>query len=91
MADDGQLLLANMTLYAPDGLLLVMMERFEPLTSSVDCNGTDGMMSLSFSSQEAYQYALREWNYINDSDDGKFLLIANHESCTSSDKRTPYL
>ena len=80
-----------MTLYAPDGLLLVMMERFEPLTSSVDCNGTDGMMSLKFSSQDAYEYALKEWSYINDSDDGKFLLIANHESCSDSDRRTPYM
>lgn len=68
-----------MTLYAADGLLLVLMERFDSLTSSVDCNDDDGTMSLTFKSQDAYNHALQEWNYVNQNDDGKFLLIANHE------------
>ena len=68
-----------MTLYAADGLLLVLMERFDSLTSSVDCNDDDGTMSLTFKSQDAFNYALQEWNYVNQNDDGKFLLIANHE------------
>ena len=68
-----------MTLYAADGLLLVLMERFDSLTSSVDCNDDDGTMSLTFKSQDAFNHALQEWNYVNQNDDGKFLLIANHE------------
>ena len=68
-----------MTLYAADGLLLILMERFDSLTSSVDCDGDDGTMSLTFDSQDAFNYALQEWNYVNQNDDGKFLLIANHE------------
>lgn len=87
----GQLLLANMTLYAPDGLLMIMMERFEGLTSSVDCKGDDGSMSLTFSSQKAFDYTLHEWSYINENDDGQFLLIANHEGCGPDDQRQPYL
>ncbi len=67
-----------MTLYAPDGLEMVMMERFEGLTSAVDCHGDDGSMSLAFSSANAFNYALQEWAHINDSDNGTFLLIANH-------------
>ena len=68
-----------MTLYAPDGLLLIMMERFEGLTSSVDCKGDDGTISLTFNSENAFNYALQEWSYINQNDNGTFLLIANHE------------
>ena len=67
-----------MTLYAADGLLLVLMERFDSLTSSVDCNDNDGKMSLTFKSQDAFNQALQEWNYVNQNDEGKFLLIANH-------------
>ncbi len=89
--DNGQLLFANMTLYAPDGLLMIMMERFEGLTSSVDCKGDDGLMSLTFQSENAFKYALQEWNFINQNDEGKFLLIANHEGCGPGDQRQPYL
>lgn len=90
-AENGQLLLANMTLYAADGLLLILMERFDSLTSSVDCDGDDGTMSLTFNSQDAFNYALQEWNYVNQNDDGQFLLIANHEGCGPDDERQPYL
>ncbi|KAL2038814.1 hypothetical protein N7G274_008572 [Stereocaulon virgatum] len=77
--NNGQLLLAQMTLYAPDGLLLIMMERFEGLTSSVDCKGDDGTISLTFNSENAFNHALQEWSYINQNDNGTFLLIANHD------------
>lgn len=80
-----------MTLYAQDGLEMVMMERFESLTSAVDCHGDDGTMSLTFSSANAYNAALQEWAHINDSDDGKFLLIANHDGCGPDDERQPYM
>ncbi len=89
--DGGQLLLANMTLYAPDGLLMIMLERFEGLTTAVDCKGDDGIMSLTFSSQDAFNHALQEWSYINKNDDGQFLLMANHEGCGPDDQRQPYL
>ena len=89
--DHGQLLLANMTLYAEDGLEIVLMERFEGLTSAVDCKGDDGTMSLTFSSQGAYKYALKQWDFINKSDNGTFLLIANHDGCGPDGERQPYL
>lgn len=89
--NDGQLLLANMTLYAPDGLLMIMMERFEGLTSSIDCRGDDGTMSLTFKSLNAFNRALQSWSYINDNDNGEFLLIANQDGCGPDDQRQPYL
>ncbi len=70
---------------------MVTMERFEGLTSSVDCNGDDGIVSLTFQSQNAYEFALQEWAYINDSDDDHFLLIGNHVSCGAGNDRQPYL
>ncbi len=80
-----------MTLYAEDGLEIVMMERFEGLTSAVDCNGDDGTMSLTWSSQNSYEYALQQWKFINRSDNGTFLLIANHDGCGPDGERQPYL
>ncbi|KAL8957357.1 MAG: hypothetical protein Q9183_006083, partial [Haloplaca sp. 2 TL-2023] len=88
--ESGQLLLANMTLYAPDGLPIILMERFEGLTKAVDCKGDDGAMSLTFKSREAYAYALKTWQYINEDDDKQFLLIANHDGCGPDDERQPY-
>ena len=88
--DDGQLLFANMTLYAPSGLPIVLMERFEGLTSAMDCKGDDGTMSLTFTSKEAYNYALEIWGYINEDDEEQFLLIANHDGCGPADERQPY-
>ena len=80
-----------MTLFAPDGLQIVMMERFEGLTKEVDCHGDDGQMSLTFASQEAFDYALRTWSNINEHKDDKFLLIANHAGCGPDDERQPYI
>lgn len=70
---------------------MVMMERFEGLTSSVDCNGDDGMISMTFQSENAYRSALQEWAYINESEDDRFLLIGNHVSCGADNDRQPYL
>lgn len=80
-----------MTLYARDGLLIIMMERFEPLTTSVDCKGDDGEMSLTFASADAFNHALQQWSYINENEEGKFLMIANHAGCGPDDQRQPYL
>lgn len=79
-----------MTLYAPDGLQMIMMERFEGLTSAVDCKGDDGTMSLTFKSPQAFDYALKTWTYVNEKDDNNFLLIANHDGCGPADERQPY-
>ena len=80
-----------MTIYAENGLEIVSMERFEGLTSAVDCKGDDGQMSLTFSNQNAFQYALQQWAFINEKDDGSFLLIANHDGCGPDNERQPYM
>lgn len=83
--------MANMTLYAPNGMLMVLLEHFDHLTSTIDCQGDDGTMSLTFKSNQAYQYALKAWGYINDNADDKFLLIANHQGCGPDEERQAYM
>lgn len=88
--DNGNILLANMTLYAPDGQQIVMMESFEGLTSAVDCEGDDGSMSLTFTSKDAFNAAVEKWGVINENDEDSFLLIANHDGCGPEDQRQAY-
>lgn len=76
-----------MTLHAPDGSALVTMERFEGLTSAVDCQGADGEVSITFKSREAFDYAMKTWKYINDNDHAHFILVTNHDGCGDADER----
>lgn len=82
--------MADMTLYAEDGLPIVLLERFDDLTSSVDCKGDDGAMSLTFKSEKAYDYAMTVWSKINENDAKNLLVIANHDGCGPDDHRQPY-
>lgn len=68
-----------------------MMESFETLTSAIDCNGSDGKLSLTFKDHKAMMYALMKWAYINEKEDEEFILIANHEGCGPSEERVPYM
>ncbi|KAF6235168.1 hypothetical protein HO173_006797 [Letharia columbiana] len=90
-ADDGRFLLANMTLHAPDGLPIVLLERFEELDVEVDCRDDEGVLSLMFGSSDAFEYAREKWGYVNKVDDGKFLLIANKDGCGPGGQRQPYV
>lgn len=85
------MLLAHMKLHASNGMEIVLMERFEHLTKSVDCHGQDGILSLTFKSKAAFNRALEAWSFINDAEEVKFLLITNHEDCSPSDQRRPYM
>ena len=89
--ENGGLLFANMTLHAPNGMLMVLLEYFDHLTSTIDCQGDDGQMSLTFNSQNAFQYALQAWGYINANSNDKFLLIANHQGCGPDEERQAYM
>lgn len=90
LAYGGEDVLANLTLYAPDGHQVVALEEFDDLTTNVDCKGDDGEMSLTMKSPEAFQQACNKWDFVNQTPDGKFLLIANHKGCGPDDQRQPY-
>ena len=87
----GQGTLAKLNLYASQGMDIVNMERFDHLTSAVDCNDDDGVLSLTFISDEAYQNAGQIWTEATKNEEDKFLLIANHEGCGPADQRQPYI
>ena len=70
---------------------MILLEEFDDLTRAVDCKGDDGLMSLTFKDQAAFDYALKTWSYINKKEESKFLVIANHEGCGPDDQRQPYL
>ena len=80
-----------MTLHAPDGMNIVKLEEFDGLTKSIDCKGDDGSMSLTFKSLDIFKKALKAWDFINEAEENKFLLIANHNGCGPDDQRQPYL
>ena len=80
-----------MTLYAPDGLQIIWMERFEDYTSAIDCEDDDGSISLTLKSEAAFKYPVQIWAWINGAAEKKFFLIANHDSCGPQDERQPYL
>lgn len=90
MIEDGQTHFADMTLYAPNDLLIISMEVFEGLTSAVDCHGDDGTLSLTFRSREALDYALEKWSWINEDADKVFIMIANHDGCGPDRERQAY-
>lgn len=92
--DGQQLLLANITLRAPSGMPIVMMERLEALTSAVDCSAGGGNggneLSVTWTSDEAYAAALRSWEFINEDKELQFLIITNHKGCGPDKQRAAY-
>lgn len=89
--DDGTVAIANVTLTAPPGLPIVLLERFESLTKYVDCNGDDGDMSLTFKSEDAFQRSLQAWDFVNQGEAHRFMVIANHDGCGWDSQRQPYM
>ncbi|KAK2734878.1 hypothetical protein FQN57_001441 [Myotisia sp. PD_48] len=90
IAGDNEINIANMTMYAMNGLPIVMMEAFEDLTKSVDCDGNDGELSLSFESKDAYHSAISTWGYIHEDKNANFLMITNHDGCGPQGERQCY-
>ncbi|KAA8908672.1 hypothetical protein FN846DRAFT_906091 [Sphaerosporella brunnea] len=88
---NGQLLLANITLTAPDGMLVVMMERLEGLTTAVDCSTVgDGALGVTWKDKETYQEALNSWSWVNENSTNQFLVVVNHEGCGEDAQRAAY-
>lgn len=87
----GQHHLANLTIYAPNGVPMITMERFEGRAAAVECKAADGIVSVTFRSEDAWRFAVGEWGYVNDDVDEHFLLIGNHVGCGMDGDRRPYL
>ena len=48
---------------------------------------------MTFASTDAFEKAESEWKFVNENDDGKFLLITDgfRDSCGSEGQRNPFV
>ena len=80
-----------MTLFAQDGLPIILLEGFEELIVSVNCEDDEGTLALKFGSTEAFEHAKKQWAYVNEKEHGRFLLIANHDNFGPDEQRQGYV
>jgi len=89
--EDKGVMMANMTLFSPGGVPVILMERFEGLTKSVDCSiENDKSIGLTLLDQKGFEYAKEAWDWINAADDDEFIMITDHEGCAPGDERKAY-
>ena len=67
------------------------MNLFNHLTSAIDCDDSDGIMSITLKNRKYFDYAMSKWSYINNDATSQFLMIADSENCTDDQQKTPYL
>ncbi|KAF3316504.1 hypothetical protein TWF173_001792 [Orbilia oligospora] len=85
-----QMYLANVTLHAPDPEHpLIMMEKFDGLTTSLECTSRS-QMKIKFKSKPAMDHAVAAWKWVNSEEADYFYLIANHPTCCPTSQRAPY-
>ncbi|KAK6529281.1 hypothetical protein TWF281_008459 [Arthrobotrys megalospora] len=85
-----QMYLANVTLHAPDPEHpLIMMEKFDGLTTGLECTSRT-QMKIRFKSKPAMDHAVAAWKWVNSGEADYFFLIANHPTCCPSSQRAPY-
>ena len=89
--DSGAHLLAHMTLQAPDGLPIVLLEHFQELVVEINCRDQEGRLDLKWDSVNAFEVAKSQWNYVNKDEKGRFLVIANQDGCGQTGQRQGYV
>lgn len=90
-AREGGLFVANMTVNAPHGKKLLLMEKFNGFTREVDCTTAgDGKLSVTLKDRRIYNYVYRIWGWLNENDKNEFVMITNHKGCGPENERTVY-
>ncbi|RPB29170.1 hypothetical protein L211DRAFT_817495 [Terfezia boudieri ATCC MYA-4762] len=90
-AENKGVMMANMTLFAPGGVPVILMERFEGLTKAVDCSiEKDGSIGLTLLDQKGFEYAKKAWDWINAADNDEFIMVTDHEGCAPGNERKAY-
>jgi len=91
VAHEGGLFVANMTVNAPQGKKLLLMEKFDGFTKEVDCTTAgDGKLSVTLKNRKIYNYVYRIWGWLNENDKNEFIMITNHKGCGPKHERTVY-
>lgn len=66
------------------------MEKFEGLTSDVDCSTIgDHKLSVTLVDEEVFSY-IQIWSWINEREDNQFVMIMNHEGCGPAAQRAVF-
>ncbi|KAK6510083.1 hypothetical protein TWF481_004796 [Arthrobotrys musiformis] len=83
--------IANVTVKKPDpDHPLILLEDIDTLTKSITCSGDK--MKLEFKDENAMNYAIKQWDWVNEKTPDYFYLITfhQHEGCGQDDDRTSY-
>ncbi|KAJ5466227.1 hypothetical protein N7530_010014 [Penicillium desertorum] len=89
-SQNGHKTLANLTVdVGDDEANIVSMEKFRHLLKSVDC--TDNGMVVEFEDTRAFGYTQRGWQWVNDDDDRKLILVMGSKQCGWNSHRTPFI
>ncbi|KAJ5036333.1 hypothetical protein EN45_038440 [Penicillium chrysogenum] len=89
-SQNGHKTLANLTVdVGDDEANIVSMEKFGHLLKSVDC--TDNGMVVEFEDTRAFGYTQRGWQWVNDDDDRKLILVMGSKQCGWNSHRTPFI
>ncbi|KAK6499304.1 hypothetical protein TWF506_003931 [Arthrobotrys conoides] len=83
--------LANVTVQKPDpDHPLILLEDMDKLTQSIKCTGDK--MALEFKDKTAMDYAIKQWDWVNDKTPDYFYLITfhQHEGCGEVNDRSSY-
>jgi hypothetical protein len=78
---------ANMTMHTATGELVISMERFVHLLTSVKCGENT---VLTFKDKASFEYAIKAWNWVNEDETHSFILIADYAGCGPDDVRVPF-
>ncbi|KAL3462570.1 hypothetical protein BJX64DRAFT_288261 [Aspergillus heterothallicus] len=88
-AQNGHPTLANLTVDLPgDAETVISIDRFKHLLTSVQC--TNKTMIVVFKNDEAYEYVKRGWEWLNDLDPNKLVVIAGAGDCGWNLSRIPF-
>ncbi|KAF1965795.1 hypothetical protein BU23DRAFT_574625 [Bimuria novae-zelandiae CBS 107.79] len=86
------LYMANFTLRAPqDEELILPIENFAKELKSIKCGKPGEGMTLTFQDQQSYDYAQKQWKWVDDEDINHFILVTEPDQCYQGDDRSPYL
>ncbi|KAK6542542.1 hypothetical protein TWF694_006490 [Orbilia ellipsospora] len=90
-ASTDQIHLANVTAINPNPKHpVITLEKFDSLTKGIRCAGDT--LILQFTSKDVMEYAIKQWDWVNQDSKDYFYLISqhHHSDCNPVDERKPH-
>ncbi|KAF9887298.1 hypothetical protein FE257_010293 [Aspergillus nanangensis] len=87
--DNGRETMANFTVdTAEDKTSIVSIEKFSKMLKSVHC--TNSSLTMGFKDHASFAYMRRKWQWVNDDDNRKFIMVAGTGNCGWNQHRLPF-